>query len=115
MKLTLPMPPVLNRMYRTFQGRMLLSKDGRQYKKDVEMLCLMERIKPLSGDIALDIKLYRPAKRGDIDAYFKGLFDALNGIAWIDDKQIVEMRVQRLDDKHSPRVEIEVTQCQEKP
>lgn len=36
-------------------------------------------------------KLRVPAKRPDIDNLVKGVLDALNGVAWLDDKQVVEL------------------------
>ncbi len=114
MKLTLPMVPSLNRMYRTVQGRMLISAEGRAYKKTVGQLCLIQRVKPLLGEIALTVTVYRPAKRGDLDNYFKGLMDSLNGIAWMDDSQIVEIHAFRKDDKHDPRIEIEIWEQERK-
>jgi Holliday junction resolvase RusA-like endonuclease len=38
------------------------------------------------------------------------LEDALNGLAYEDDKQIVELHAYRYDDKKNPRIEIEVEQ-----
>jgi Holliday junction resolvase RusA-like endonuclease len=36
----------------------------------------------------------RPGKNcGDVDNLAKGVLDALNGIAWLDDSQVVDMRV----------------------
>jgi Holliday junction resolvase RusA-like endonuclease len=34
--------------------------------------------------------------RGDIDNYAKLVLDGLNGVAWLDDKQIVDLRVVKL-------------------
>jgi Holliday junction resolvase RusA-like endonuclease len=34
--------------------------------------------------------------RGDIDNYAKTILDALNGVAWVDDKQIVRLSVEML-------------------
>ena len=68
----------------------------------------------MSGDLAVTLHLYRPCKRGDIDAYQKACFDALNGILWKDDGQICELHVYRRDDKKRPRVELTVEPVGEK-
>lgn len=65
---------------------------------------------PLSDPLEVVITLYHGDKRArDIDNYGKVLLDALTGIVWLDDKQIVRMSVEKAYDKARPRVEIEVT------
>jgi len=108
MNLTLPYPPSLNRMYRTFRGRVLISAEGRDYKKMVADLCMVSRVKPITGPITISVDAYRPQKRGDLDNLFKGLLDSLNGNCFLDDSQIVEIRARRFDDKTNPRVEVEI-------
>lgn len=49
----------------------------------------------------------RPVTRPDGDNYEKAALDALNGIVYKDDAQIVEMRWSKRYD-HNPRLEIEV-------
>lgn len=35
----------------------------------------------------------RPTKKPDVDNIAKAILDALNGVAWLDDKQVIAMRV----------------------
>ena len=35
-------------------------------------------------------------RRGDIDNYVKLIFDALNGVAWVDDRQIAALSVRKM-------------------
>lgn len=51
--------------------------------------------------------LLRPAVTPDIDNVIKGLFDALNGIAWTDDKLVVEEHSSKWY-SNEPRIEVEV-------
>lgn len=104
MRFNLPYPPSLNRYYRTFQGRILLSREGRLYKEEVAAYALTQRLTPISGPVKLSLAVFRPQKRGDLDNTTKALLDALNGITWNDDSQIVEMHLYRGDDKADPRV-----------
>lgn len=40
-------------------------------------------------------KNYKHQLRGDVDNYAKSILDALNGVAWEDDSQIVEVTVRK--------------------
>lgn len=62
----------------------------------------------INGDVVATIRLYRPQKSGDLQGRFKAVFDGLNGIAYIDDRQVVRIVADRFDDKENPRVEIEI-------
>lgn len=106
MKLTLPLPPRNNIYYRNFRGKMHLSTEGRDYKDTVHLLC--HGSEPLEGAVCVNVDVYRARKAGDLDGYAKGLLDALNGVAYHDDAQIVELHMRRFDDKHDPRVEVTV-------
>lgn len=106
MKATLPYPPSANRYWRSFRGRMVLSAEAKKYKAFVQVALAKWPI--LGGPVALIAHLYRPQKSGDLDNRLKVLGDALNGVAWLDDKQIEEIHAFRHDDKARPRVEIEV-------
>jgi Holliday junction resolvase RusA-like endonuclease len=39
---------------------------------------------------------YKHPLRGDIDNYVKSVLDGLNGVAWADDKQIIQLIVSKL-------------------
>lgn len=99
-------PPSLNAYYRTWKGRILISKEGRGYRAKVALAAIGTR--PLQGPVAVTARLYRPARRGDLDNSLKALFDSLNGVAWVDDAQVVELHALRRDDKTRPRVEVVV-------
>jgi crossover junction endodeoxyribonuclease RusA len=107
--LVLPYPISANRYWRSVPGRgVLLSADARRYKEDAGKEALAAGVRPVDGPVALTVTLYRPAKRGDLDNRIKVLLDALSGIAYRDDSQVVELHAYRLDDKDHPRVEVQV-------
>lgn len=109
MKLILPLPPRNNVYYRHSRGVTHLSTEGRRYKSTVYMDAVTQGCEaPLEGSLRVTVDVYRARRAGDLDGYFKGLFDALNGVAYTDDQQIVEIHARRLDDKHNPRVEVTV-------
>lgn len=51
--------------------------------------------------------IVRPTKKPDIDNIFKAVTDALNGVLYKDDKQIIHSRVEKYY-SDEPRVEVEV-------
>jgi crossover junction endodeoxyribonuclease RusA len=110
MTITLPVPVSANRYWRNFRGRMVVSQDARAYKEQVAWVAKAAGMnEPLLGDVFVTMRVYRPAKRGDLDNYTKVLMDSLNGVAYADDSQIVRIVAERYDDKRNPRVEVEVT------
>ena len=46
-------------------------------------------------------------RKRDIDNFNKLVFDALSGIAFLDDSQVVELTIIKAYDKSAPRVELE--------
>jgi crossover junction endodeoxyribonuclease RusA len=108
MRLTLPYPPSVNRIWRVFAGRIIKSKEGRQYAQQVAWEARKHDTQPLQGEVVVHVTAYRPQRRGDLDNTLKAAFDALNGVAWDDDSQVVELHALRLDDKTNPRLEVDV-------
>jgi Holliday junction resolvase RusA-like endonuclease len=72
-RVELPVPPPLNRMWRKWQGRMVLSEEARAYKRAVGLRCKVAGMKPLSGAIEVRIAVYRARKSGDLDGRLKVL------------------------------------------
>jgi Holliday junction resolvase RusA-like endonuclease len=64
---------------------------------------------PYDGAVSLHIVLWLPdRRRRDLDNCAKSICDALNGIAYEDDSQIVELIVRRHIDRERPRAEVSV-------
>jgi Holliday junction resolvase RusA-like endonuclease len=59
-------------------------------------------------NVSITLKVYRARKSGDLDNRIKPLLDALQGVAFYDDKQVIEIHAFRFDDKHNPRVEVTI-------
>lgn len=111
MQITIPYPPSLNRYWRNFGGRMVLSSEARTFKRRVKEICdKAEIVSPIKGPVHMKVKVYRPRKTGDLDNTLKAILDSLNGILYVDDKQIISILAERFDDKNNPRAEITATE-----
>jgi crossover junction endodeoxyribonuclease RusA len=110
MILTLPYPPSANRYWRVWRGRAVKSDEARAYQAKVGLLARVQGAtgEPMLDDIELKISVYRPAKRGDLDNCLKVAIDALKGVVFVDDSQVVRIEAERADDKANPRIVIQV-------
>lgn len=111
---TLPMPPSANEYWRSFavkgKVRVVLSAKAKSYKEAVADLAHRLGMKPeVSHGVAVSIKVYRNQASGDLDNRIKVTLDALRGVAFEDDKQVVEIYAQRFEDKGNGRIVISVT------
>jgi len=95
-KLDMPYPPTVNTYYRAVNGRNIMSKKGRQYKKDCAVLIKRPK-SPLTGDAYLTIDATMPDKRRrDIDNILKPILDALTDCGiYEDDSQVVELTIRK--------------------
>ncbi len=95
-KITLPYPPSVNRLWRHVGHRVLVSKEGRQYRVQVAMALRMAGIEPLEGPVSLEIVLQPPdRRRRDLDNCLKILIDSLeHGGAFADDSQVKRLLVE---------------------
>lgn len=107
------MPPLANRYWRfvNVRGRpvVLLSKDARIYKKRIASLA--PTVRRIDGPVRLTLRIFRPRRAGDVDSTIKPMLDALQGVLYENDRQIVELHAYRGDDKTNPRVEVEAVAC----
>lgn len=111
MTITLPPAPSANRYWRNFRGRMVTSAEARAYKEQAAWIARAAGMEPVTGDVSVTMRVYRAAKRGDLDNSIKVSLDSLIGVAYTDDSQIVRIVAERYDDKANPRVEVEVVPC----
>ncbi len=58
------------------------------------------------------VAVYRARRSGDLDNFIKAATDPLNGVAFDDDRRIVELRGLLLLDREDPRMLIEVEAIQ---
>lgn len=94
-------------------GRCYLSEGDLQFREHVGFAAKEKFREPMDGALELKVKIYRqwePTSRrfGDLDNHLKGILDALNGILYRDDAQIVRCVCEKYRDEKRPRLEIEV-------
>lgn len=99
----LPLPPRLNEYLNPVGNRLVKSSQFRRYQKDIKKL---KTGKPLEGSVAVEMIVYRKRNAGDLDGYFKSLFDALKEIFYLDDSQIKHIIATNEKDSEDPRVEL---------
>lgn len=110
-RLTLPFPPSVNGYWRSYQGRNILSKAGREYQK-AGAAALAGQQMPQLGEarVQVTLTLYPPDKRRrDVDNYSKAPLDLLTKAGlWADDCQIRRLITEFAEPCKGGRLEVEV-------
>lgn len=103
MQLEIPIPPGgANRMWRNFSGRTVMAPKAREWKREVLLIAIQNgAVRPRNDEITV-LMTYHPKarkkeaesrlRRLDTDAVIKPVLDALIGIAYLDDYQVVDVR-----------------------
>ena len=95
-EMTLPWPPSVNTYWRNFDGRMIISARGREYRETVgDQMTLQKMVKHFKGQLRVEIEAFRPDKRRrDLDNLLKATLDGLaHAGVYEDDSQIVDLRI----------------------
>ena len=95
----LPYPISTNRYWRTFRGMTVVSKEAKAYKEQVAQIAQLSGCIKHSGNVSIDITLYPKrnkdgspnAKVMDLENCLKVVLDALQGVAYDNDKQVVAL------------------------
>lgn len=90
-KIELPWPPSANHYYRRVGYRTLISRAGREFRRQVVQRLTALRLSPALGRLAITIEAFPPdRRRRDTDNLLKSLLDALqHGGAFPDDGRII--------------------------
>ena len=108
----MPWPPSVNVWKTPFKNRMILTKRGREYRKEalqaLRNLGLTGEL--ITGDLSVHLTLNPPtARRYDIDNFCKSLFDALTHAAfWEDDEQIIKLTIEKGSKQKGGNVQIKI-------
>lgn len=112
-RLTLPWPPSVNRLWRSYRGRNILSKEGRDYYEQAKAVVLTQRGGahwPLQGPLSLRVECYPPdRRRRDLSNLLKAPEDLLTKCGvWEDDSQLDLITIRRREPCKGGRLEVEV-------
>lgn len=97
-RIQLPFPPSQNQYYRRVGNKTLISKRGREYRKEVITAVQKQfllRVKPQEGELGCLLHFAPPDRRKrDLDNYIKALFDAMTKAGlWGDDVQVRKLSI----------------------
>lgn len=113
--------PVAKGRPRLGRGHTFTPAKTRRYENTLKILARKEwgPLPPLMGPLLVSIvftlkrparpKFAQPAVRPDLDNFLKGVFDALNGVTWVDDGQIVGLMARKVYAQKSDKPGIEVS------
>lgn len=91
----LELPPTTNKSFRVGKGRFYETPEYQNWKMVAALQARTQcKHKPSDLEMKLVIEMYQQFG-GDIDGRLKPLLDALNGVVYVDDKQIVEITVRK--------------------
>lgn len=114
MRLVFDIDPVPASRPRVTKWRTYYGAKYKQFKADMEKLLMGKGKNPIAEPIRTDVTFWLPIPKSypkkrqeelrgkhcvgnaDIDNYEKALYDSLNGILFIDDKQIVEHSTRKM-------------------
>lgn len=116
---SLPCDPIPLARPRFTHGRAYLPKRSRDYRELLQAAAkeTMQNlgIAPLTGELSCEFEFYRKFKTacrnfGDLDNHIKASLDALQGIIFADDAQVVKVIASKHTDKLNPRCIITIRQ-----
>ena len=101
-QLVLPLCPSMNVYWRKYHGVIVLSRDARDFKQHTAIIAKSENLPPPTNDeVEVEIIYHpknrkketkNPLRRRDVDNLIKPVLDALIGVAYEDDYQVVDVR-----------------------
>lgn len=109
MKILLKGSPLSTQHIYGMRGRIkFMTKEGKKQKESyISQAKEQWQWEPIEGDVKLQINIFfGDNRKRDWDNYHKLSMDALSGIVYQDDSQIVEALVKKYVDKENPRIEI---------
>ncbi len=112
MRLELAYPPSINNYFRKYRNRMVISREGRLFRRKVCSALSLLGAEPMKGELVMIIYAYPPDRRKrDIDNIQKPLLDALEkGGAFVNDNQVKDLRTVMNRPEKGGRVIVTISQ-----
>lgn len=115
----LPLPPGINQQYATVNGRRVLSKASRKYKKEAHQVIRRLRAEGVISDalvaalrrgfVGLFIDFYfETPRRRDLDGGLKIAQDAICDALGVNDNRVVDVHLVKRIDPLRPHIEVEL-------
>jgi len=108
---TIPGRPVPKERPRFARGHAYTSKRTRDYERLVRTTAAaaLPADWPLDADYTVELTVFHETRvHGDVDNYGKSVCDALNELAWTDDRQVSRLVVSREYDRTNTRIEVAI-------
>ena len=107
-------PPSKSNCYKvvTIHGHGSLAKTAamREWERSFYMQCGTYRDKMIKSYFKMEVDVYFPSQRSDLDNAMKGILDCLQSCRAIaNDRWLVELHARKFIDKYRPRVEFTIT------
>lgn len=102
----LSLPPTVNHMYARYRRHVVLKPEAAAWKQEAHLIALTHFDEPWRGSVVAVYEFYFKDGRSDISNRIKALEDALEGVAYINDRQIVQFTCYKFVDPYNPRVEV---------
>ncbi len=107
--------PSVNRYWRhTRQGHHYISRDGKEFKAKLQWLARAAQVAKTQQPVKLILRWHctKKCRGADLDNKLKVILDALEGIAYEDDKQVIHIDAKKIMHSESDYAEIRVEICQ---
>ncbi len=112
-ELDLPLPPSANDYWRLgwVRGKpaLILSREARAYKAAIALKGRVQKRVPLEGPVELRLVVHFSDNRSDLSNRIKVLEDALQGVAYVNDRQVQRLSAERGENRFPAFVQVTVT------
>lgn len=105
---TKPVPKARPRL--GINGRMYTPKETKEFEELVGWYTKSVVKKPVEKPVKVSIDVYSKS-RADIDNIAKAILDGLSGVAFLDDRQVVELHIRKLPPDNCEKIVISIKEA----